>query len=172
MAAGLFHVCCKFCWILFFWALIVSRLFNVCVGKDFVHHSALVSRGAPFSRSDFGSFAYLTFHLRFKRVAGTSDCNISKPITRSTKRGFTLLPLPGKLFWMDLTVHMDVQKNPGEFSSGHASLPTPTLDSRIACSGRINYSRGELLRLKSKYYLSPDVYSTLKCLGILKTRRL
>ena len=42
----------------------------------------------------------------------------------------------------------------------------------LACSGRINYSRWELLRLKSKYYLSPDVYSTLKCLGILKTRRL
>ena len=45
------------------------------------------------------------------------------------------------------------------------------LDSRSVSSGRINYSRMELLRLKSKYRLSPDVYSTLKCLRILLTRR-
>ena len=77
---------------------------------------------------------------------------------------------------MDLTVPMDVQNIPGppfdEFSSGYASLVTPNLDSRSACSGRINYPRWELLRLKSKCFLSPHVYSTLKCLRILKIRRL
>ena len=77
---------------------------------------------------------------------------------------------------MDLTVHIDIQQNPGppfnEISFGYASLVTPNLDSRSACTGRINYSRWELLHLKSKYYLSPDVYSTLNCLRILKTRRL
>jgi len=148
----------------------------VCVSKDSVHHSALVARGVPFSRSDFGSFAYLNFHLRFKHVAVTSDCHVSKPIIRSTKRGCTSLALPRKFFWMDLTVHMDVQKNPGppfdEFSCGYASIPTPILNSRSAYSGRINYSRWELFRLKSTYFLSPDVYSTIKCLRILKTRRL
>ena len=46
-----------------------------------------------------------------------------------------------------------------------------SLDSRSVCSGRINYSRMELLRLKSKYRLSPGVYSTLKCLRILRIRR-
>ena len=175
MAAGLFHVCCKFCWILLFCALTVSRLFNVCVDNDFVHHSALVSRAVPFSRSDFGSFAYFNFHHRFKRVIARSDCHISKPIIRSSKRGFTSLALPGKFFWMDLTVYMDVQQNPGppfdEFGSGYASLVTTNLNSRSACSGRISYSRWELLRLKTKYYLSPNVYSTLKCLRILKIRR-
>ena len=34
-------------------------LFNVCIDKDFAHHSVLASRGVPFSRGDFGSFAYL-----------------------------------------------------------------------------------------------------------------
>ena len=59
---------------------------------------------------------------------------------------------------MDLTVYMDVQQNPGppfdEFGSGYASLVTTNLNSRSACSGRISYSRWELLRLKTKYYLS------------------
>ena len=145
----------------------------MCVLVKTVHHSALVARGVPFSRSYFGSFVYLNFHLRFKHFAVTSDCHVSKPIIRSTKRGSTSLALPRKFFWMDLTVHMDVQKNPGppfdEFSCGYASLPTPILNSRSAYSGRINYSRWELLRLKSKYFLSPDVYLTLKCLRILKT---
>ena len=148
----------------------------MCVSKDSVHHSALAARGVPFSRSDFGSFAYLNFHLRFKHVAVTSDCHVSKPIIRSTQRDCTSLALPRKFVWMDLMVHMDVQKNPGppfdEFSCGYASLPTPILNSRSAYSGRINYSRWELFRLKSTYFLSPDVYSTLKCLIILKTRRL
>ena len=86
------------------------------------------------------------------------------------KRGSTSLALPRKFFWMDLAVHMDVQRNPGppfdEFSCGYASLPTPILNSRNAYSGRINYPRWELFRLKSKYFLSPDVYSTPKCLRI------
>ena len=98
MAAGLFHVCCKFCWILLFCALIVCRLFNVCVDNDFVHHSAQVSQAVPFSRSDFGSFAYFNLHRRFKRVIARSDCHISKPIIRSSKRGFTSSALPGKFF--------------------------------------------------------------------------
>ena len=85
----------------------------MCVDNDFVHHSALVSRAVPFSRSDFGSFAYFNLHLRFKRVIARSDCHILKPIIRSSKRGFTSLALPGKFFWMDLTVYMDVQQNPG-----------------------------------------------------------
>ena len=161
-------------WILLFWVLVVSRLFTVCVDKDFAHHFVLASRGVPFSRSDFGSFAYLDFHLQFKRVIARSDCHISKPNIRYTKRGCTSLALPGKFFWMDLTVHMDLQRNPGppfdEFSSGYASLMATNLDSSV-CSGRINYSRMELFCLKSKYRLSPDVYSTLKCLRILKTRR-
>ena len=86
------------------------------------------------------------------------------------KRGSTSLALPRKFFWMDLAVHMDVQRNPGppfdEFSCGYASLPTPILNSRNAYSGRINYPRWELFHLKSKYFLSPDVYSTPKCLRI------
>ena len=153
----------------------VSCLFTVCVDEDFAHHFVLASRGVPFSRSDFASFAYLDFHLQFKRVIAGSDCHISKLIIRSTKQGCTSLALPGKSFWMDLTVHMDVQRNPGppfdEFSSGYASLMATNLDSRSVCSGRITYSRMELLRLISKYRLSPDVYSTLKCLRILLTRR-
>ena len=67
-------------------------------------------------------FAYLNFYLQFKRVVARSDCRISKPINRSTKRGFTSLAF----FWLGLTVHLDVQRNPGplfnEFSSGYSSL--------------------------------------------------
>ena len=124
----------------------------MCVGKDLLHHSVLASCPRPLSRSDFGSFACLNFHPRFKRVVASSDCHISKPIIRSTKRGCTSLALPRKLFWTYLAVHIDVQCNPGppfdEFSSGYASLVSSNFDSRNACSGRINYSKRELLRLK------------------------
>ena len=68
MAVGLPRKGCELCWILLFWELVVSRLFTVCVNKDFAHHFVLASRGVPFSRSHFGSFAYLDFHPHFKRV--------------------------------------------------------------------------------------------------------
>lgn len=40
-------------------------------------------------------------------------CNISSPITKASRRGLTALALPNKLFWIDLTVHMDVHWNRG-----------------------------------------------------------
>lgn len=67
----------------------VPPLFNVRVVKEFVHHSLLVARGVPFSKRDFGSLAYLNFHPRFKRVVARSDCHISNPMIRSTKRDFS-----------------------------------------------------------------------------------
>ena len=51
MAASLFQVRCKFWWILLFSALVAS-FFNVCVGKDLLHHSVLASCAIPLSRGD------------------------------------------------------------------------------------------------------------------------
>ena len=50
---------------------------------------------------------------RLKHVKFQAKFNISFPVQKESKRGQTTLALPAKLFVLDLTVFLDVQKHPG-----------------------------------------------------------
>jgi hypothetical protein len=48
-----------------------------------------------------------------KRSSIQSKFNIILPVQKASKRGLTFLALSDKLFVIDVTVYLDVQKNPG-----------------------------------------------------------
>ena len=78
-----------------------------------------------------------------------------------------------------LTVSMDIHPNPGSITTRIQQFQTiaqsfamvRNLNLRPTTSNRINYSRNQLFRLKSKYVVSLDVFTHLKQLEILKTCR-
>ena len=66
---------------------------------------------APGTRN-FPPFPGLLFRPSLKRIESTVHA-INYSISKLSKHGSTVLILPGRLFWVDLTIHMDIQCNPG-----------------------------------------------------------
>lgn len=95
------------------------------------------------------------------------------PISKITKHGIVTLALPSSTFLMDLTVHMDIKANPGHETVIGARNATGSklLNSNVPAVGTIEYSRSDLLKLKSKYTISEDLYRVLKTNDILRTSR-
>ena len=58
-------------------------------------------------------FFAVTIKVVFKRNEGETNSNLNLPISRTTRHGTTVLALPSRVFWMDLTLHMDIEANPG-----------------------------------------------------------
>ena len=118
----------------------VSPFFNVCVGKDLLHHFVLASCAISLSRDGLEALRIcmlspvrrivtsLNLLLGLASFAGSSGEIILDGSCGSYRRN------PGPLF--------------DEVSSGYASPVSSNFDSRNACSGRINYTKRELLRLK------------------------
>lgn len=94
------------------------------------------------------------------------------PISKITKHGIVTLALPSRTFLMDLTVHMDIRANPGPETviSARSATGSKLLNSNVPAVGNIEYSRSDLLKLKSKYIISEDIYRVLKTNDILRTR--
>ena len=111
-----------------------------------------------------------------KRIESTVHA-INYSISKLSKHGSTVLILPGCLFWFDLTIHMDIQSNPGperlENSQINQLQPLDNsfrnLNNRV--SNAIKYSRSELLQLRLRQFKIPDeTFHLLKSNGILRTR--
>ena len=58
-------------------------------------------------------FFAVTLKVVFKRNEGETNSNWNLPISRTTRHGTTVLALPSRVFWMYLTLHMDIEANPG-----------------------------------------------------------
>ena len=58
-------------------------------------------------------FFAVTLKVVFKRNEGETNSNLNLPISRTTRHGTTVLALPSRVFWMDLTLDMDIEANPG-----------------------------------------------------------
>ena len=58
-------------------------------------------------------FFAVTLKVVFKRNEGETNSNLNLPISRTTRHGTTVLALPSRVFWMYLTLHMDIEANPG-----------------------------------------------------------
>ena len=89
---------------------------------------------------------------------GTKSAGTS--VFKTTKHGSVSLALPDKLYWIDLTVHMDIQRNPGPVSSEPSAQFQPLL-----CKSNlpvlIKYSRTELLNLRTNAFISPELLPKL-----------
>ena len=67
---------------------------------------------------------------------------------------------------------MDINANPGPETviSARNATGSKLLNSNVPAVGTIEYSRSDLLKLKSKYIISEDLYHILKTNDILRTR--
>ena len=97
--------------------------------------------------NDFGLVCYLTSRIEFKRDKASSHKNISSPTSKTTKHDVVPLAVPDKLYWIDLTVHMDIQSNPRPEISDQSHTRRTHLKSKFPAA--IKYSRTGLLNLRS-----------------------
>ena len=111
--------------------------------------------------NDFSSF-FFTSRIQFNRMNASSHLNVSTPALKTTKRGSVLLALPDKSFWSGLTIHMDVQKNPGPGVDKNClgRIQDCTLRNSTA-SATINYSRPEISNSRSFAPVSPELFLNL-----------
>ena len=114
----------------------------------------------------------ISFKTALKRIDCNSYSDIIFPISKITEHGIVTLALPSRSFLMDLTVHVDVEANPGPETVTAARNATGSkLNLNVfAALGTIEYSRSDLFKLKSKYTISGDLYCILKTNDISKTR--
>ena len=123
----------------------------------------------------FERFYYIKIRWSSNRAVAQSNQTLEIALVRVNKHGQVTLELPRKLFWMDLTIHMDVQSNPGPQSIENCSKFSCVMSSlrnvNTVSVHRPEYSRRELFGLKAKCHVPEHVYHLLKCERILKTRR-
>ena len=84
------------------------------------------------------------------------------------------MALPRSFFIIDRAVCMDIHRNPGpdpKISVSQRNLSTDTDLHICTATGKVNYSRKQLLELRTKSTLQPDLYLLLKAKGILRNRR-
>jgi hypothetical protein len=112
-----------------FFVYLVLFLLNTqskCKGAGFKrlflrHTDGLLDDGCP-------AWSYLQFiqlRVGYKRELLPSKYGASLPVYKSTKHGMVCLSLPAGLFVMDLTIYVDISRNPGpsQIHLGHASMP-------------------------------------------------
>ena len=86
-----------------------------------------------------------------------------------------MLILPGRLFWFDLTIHMDSNPGTERLVKSQINHLQPSDNSfrnlNNRASNAIKYSRSELLQLRLRQFKIPDeTFHLLKSIGILRTR--
>ena len=126
-----------------------------------------------FSYDEFLNYFVVSHNAFIKRVDVQRNFQVSRSFTKTTKHGNITLALPSSIFWMDLTVHMDIHGNPGPDKDeiklkDLASFCNTSLTPRT--KEFITYSRKQLLDLRSKYFVPDSTFHLLKDLNILKTR--
>jgi len=63
--------------------------------------------------SDFDQNFVVTHRIQLNRVNAQTDKNIASPVViKLTKHGLVSLVSPNKLLWTDVTIHMDIHRNP------------------------------------------------------------
>ena len=177
MAATLYFELSIFLIILSFCNLARVKFWTNGLYKDvWIYRESALEESNPFSRS-FEPFFF--HHITIQRRDFRSHMKLYFAITLSTKRGGTCLALPSKPFIMDLTIHMDVSRNPGPSRASSLGLKENCLSSDLTSrssfvDSHIAYSKGHLYSLRKSAApktLSPTLISTLKNLGLLRACR-
>ena len=135
------------------------------VPNDLNHGLEVSSGRLDHSKSNDFKFLLLDVRYRFKRELAERNFKLSLPISKATKHGQTTLALPHSMFFMDLTTCMDIHCNPGpDFENPCLNWPALRCEELNVPANRPNYSRMQLLGLRSKSTLQPDLYKFLKTL--------
>lgn len=177
MAAMLYFELYTFLIILSFCNLARVKFWTSGLSKDvWTYRESVSVESNPFSRSFEPFFIH---HITIQRCDFKSYTKLSFAINLSTKRGGTCLALPSKPFIMDLTIYMDISRNPGPFPASYRGLKENCLryyPSRFSSfvDSRIVYSKGHLYSLRksaASQTLTPTLVSFLRNLGLLRARR-
>ena len=107
---------------------------------------------------------------------GRNITRFSYAAVKLSKHGTTILHVPRKEVYFDLTIHMDVQANPGPSTlpnSGRQTTNFIHIPSTDNCP-KLYYSRDQLMSFRSSCFstkrLNPQLIRQLKYLNILKYR--
>ena len=126
-------------------------------------------------------------NITVKRRDTGTNLRICKPVVKNTKHGLICLALPSRVFTLDLTVHVDVEKNPGPEQKIHHFTKILSVFCTQSSGGkfkrsvdlheytqrRLTYSTDKLrsLRPLRKFFpISSSVCFKLKSYGIFKYR--
>nr|XP_058960856.1 uncharacterized protein LOC131787797 [Pocillopora verrucosa] len=91
--------------------------------KNFYYLLSINGESIALGTRNFPPFPGLLFRPSLKRIESTVNA-INYSISKISKHGSTVLILPGRLFWLDLTIYMDIQCNPGP-ESGDLTTQRP-----------------------------------------------
>ena len=83
----------------------------------------------------------ISFKTALKRMDCNSNSDIVFPISKITKHGMVTLALLSRTFLMDLTVHMDVEANPGPetVTAARNATGSKLLNLNVSATGTIEY---------------------------------
>ena len=111
-------------------------------------------------------FYYINFRVTSRHTEVHTNLWQNLPVIKVSKHGITTLVLPSRLFYTDLMVNMDVEANPGPEVLRKDKTPQ-----RISTlhNPPVNYSRSQLLNLRTKYSIPNDLFYFLKDSQILRT---
>ena len=131
----------------------------------------IIAAGDPVSKE---IFHFVDYHVDFKRRDLASHYQTRRPSFKATKHGAVCLVLPSRVFVMDLTVFVDISRNPGPVlgsSCMRAKSALGSVTSRLTGTACFNYSRSQLLSLKaSATSISPDIAAKFQDLGLVRAR--
>ena len=165
---------------LFFVAVLLPLLglqSKISVHKSVSFYNETIMDAPTTASTSLESFYFWKLSFVYQRVDYQSNFKLSYPVSKSSKHGLICVALPCKVFLMDLTVHMDIEINPGpnfsveRFAKCSPSINTtsPVADSAVQ---HIMYSKHQLLGLRCKYSISDSLFYLLKDHQILNTRGL
>ena len=133
--------------LLFYLTLGISLRLLACLSANKLLYDKTEHRFS-LAQSNFGGWN-LTFRIQFNRIEADSNKNISRTAFKATKHGYVLLALSDRLFWTDLTICVDVQRNPGPFNFENSTQSDQQPLRGFNTSVLLKYSRNELQRLKA-----------------------
>ena len=143
--------------------------------KNLNHDIQPTSWKANISLPENSHIIYFNTFSRFiSQSPESKTAKLSLPITKFSKHGPIIMALPRSFFITDLAVCMDIHRNPGPDPKSSVSQRNLSSDTDLhicTAAGKVNYSRKQLLELRMKSTLQPDLYLLLKAQGILRNPR-
>ena len=173
MAARFLLTLRSFILILGLWTALLQKEDIDSVYNNLSRHGRCKWQGFYYLLSIFGHLYYMNFRAAMKCIYANSNSEVTFSAFKGTKHETDTLVLPARIFWTDLTIHMDVKANPGPgIDKVNVTLWKPSsIRSQFKSSAAvINYLRTQILSLRSKYQISEELYHFLEDHKILRTR--
>lgn len=173
MAARFLLTFRRFILILGLWTALLQERDTDLVYNNLSRHGRCKWQGFYDLQRIFGHLYCMDFRVAMKRIYANSNSEVAFPAFKAMKHGTFTLVLPARIFWTDLTVHMDVKANPGPgIDKVNVTLwkPSSIRLQFISSAAVLNHSRNQTLSLRSKYQISGELHRFLRDHKVLRTR--